>query len=157
MGIHLGVEEAGGSLDNAGQAAVDLHLEDLALGVRHDSLELQNDVLGVHVQDEVEGERLGFAGGDRDVVSHSRQVADHAGRLRSVLGQRLGGPKLATHDRDLNGPILVVGDLDQSSCRPAVDELDAEDVGIGKGRLDVGLELGSCGGLLGSGLEGEVN
>jgi hypothetical protein len=45
----------------------------------------------------------------------------------------------------------VVGDLDQGLGDTAVDELHAKDVGIGEGRLDVGLELGlnrdRCNGL----------
>jgi hypothetical protein len=36
----------------------------------------------------------------------------------------------------------VVGNLDQRFGDPAVDDLDAEDVGIGEGRLDIGLEVG---------------
>ena len=48
-GIRLGIEQAGGGLDDAGGSAVDLDLEDLAGGVGDDRHELNDDILGVHV------------------------------------------------------------------------------------------------------------
>ena len=139
--LHLRVEDAGRGLDDAGEAAVDLHLEDLTLGVADDSEELDDDVLGVHVQDKVERERLGLAGGDADVVLDGGQVADDSGGSRGIFGQRLGGPEGTSDECDLNWAILLVLDLDQSSGRPAVDELDAKDVRVREDSLDLGLQF----------------
>ncbi len=150
--LHLRVEDAGRGLDDAGEAAVDLHLEDLTLAVADDSEELDDDVLGVHVQDKVERERLGLAGGDADVVLDGGQVADDSGGGRSILGQRLGGLETASDECDLNWAILLVLDLDESSCRAAVDELDAKDVGVREDSLDLGLQFnrGRSSGSLGA-------
>lgn len=77
--VHLRVEDAGGGLDNAGQTAVSLDLEDLTLGVGKDSEEFDNDILGLHVQDKREGQGLSLAGGDLDIVADGRQVAEDTG------------------------------------------------------------------------------
>lgn len=142
-GLHLRVKLAGRGLDNVGGAAVDLDLEDLAGGrVGDDGEELHEDVLGHHVEDELEGKLVLLAGGDRDIIPDSRQVAEDGGVGGRVLGKRLGGLEHATDKGNVNWVLLVVGDLNQRLGDTAVDELDAEDVGIGEGRLNVGLELG---------------
>ena len=142
-GLHLRVEEAGGRLDDARGAAVGLDLEDLVGGgVGDDGDQLDDDVLGHHVEDELEGQLVLLAGGDGDVVAHGRQVAQDGGGGGGVVGQRRGGLELAADEGDFNWGVLVVGDLDQGLGDAAVDDLDAEDVGVGEGRLDVGLEVG---------------
>ena len=141
--LHLGVKQAGGRLDDARRAAVGLDLEDLVGGrVGDDGDQLHENILRHHVEDELEGELVLLAGGDRDVVPDGRQVADDGGRGRGILGQRLGRLERATDKGHVNWRVLMVGNLDQRLGDTAVDNLDAEDVGIGKGRLNVGLELG---------------
>ena len=51
----------------------------------------------------------------------------------------------AADEGEGDGLVLVVGDLDDGLGGPAVDQLDAEDVGVGEGPDDVGLELGDSG------------
>jgi len=149
----LRVEEAGGRLDDARRTAVSLDLEDLVGSrVADDGDQLDDDVLGHHVEDELEGQLVLLAGGDRDVVPDGSQVAEDGGGCGGVLGQRLGGLEHATDEGDVNWRLLVVGDLDQGLGDTAIDNLDAEDVGIREGRLDVGLELGLLDGHRGDGL-----
>lgn len=141
--LHLGVKQAGGRLDDARGAAVGLDLEDLVGGrVGDNGDQLHDDILRHHVEDELEGELVLLAGGDRDVVPDGRQVADDGGGGRGVIGQRLGRLERATNKGHVNWRVLMVGNLDQCLGDTAVDDLDAEDVGIGEGRLNVGLELG---------------
>ncbi len=124
-----------------------LHLEDLASLVGDDGEEINSDILGHHVLDESEGNGVLLAGGDRDVVLGGREVANDGSRLRSALGQRLGGLDDTADNGDLNWAILVVGDLNQSLGDATVDELDSKDVGLGESGLDIGLELSRKGTL----------
>jgi hypothetical protein len=139
--LHLRVEEAGRRLDDAGGATVGLDLEDGALRPADDGEQLEDDVLGVHVEDEVEGQGLLLAGLDLGLVVDGRQVAQDAGAGGRAFGQRLGGEQTASHPRYRQRAIFLVGDLNQRLGRPAIDELDAEDVRVGEGGGDVRLQL----------------
>ena len=151
----MGVEQAGGRLDDARGTAVSLNLEDLVGGgVGDDGDQLDDDILGHHVEDELEGQLVLVAGRDGDVVPDGRQVAEDVGAGGGVVGQLGRGLEHAADERDLNWRLLVVGDLDQGLGDAAVDDLDAKDVGIGESRLDVGLELGLRDGRRGAGLIG---
>lgn len=89
--VHLRVKDTGRGLDDASQAVVGLDLEDLTLGVPDDCDEVDNNILGLHVQDERERQGLGLASRDLDVVLDSRQVAKDAGIWVRILGERLCG------------------------------------------------------------------
>lgn len=143
----MGIKDVSGSLDDAGDAVVGLDLEDLAGLVGDDGQELQADVLRHHVENEVEGHGVLGTGGDGDVVADGRQVAEDGGRSRGVCGQRLGGHELAADEGDVDGASFVVGDVNEGLGGPAIDQLDAEDVGLGEGGFNVGLEVGAYGGL----------
>lgn len=120
-----------------------LELVDLAAGlVGDDGRELDDDVLGHHVENELEGQLLLLAGGDLDAVPDGRQIADNGGPDGGILGEGLGRPQAATDKGDVDGRIFVVRDLDERLGDAAVDDLHTEDVGIRPGRLDDGLELG---------------
>lgn len=116
-----------------------LDLEDLASIIRDDSDELHGNVLGHHVQDEVEGERVLLVRRDGDVVADGRQVTDNGRMGRRIVRQWLGGQEHASNEGDSNGAIFVVFDLNQGLCRPAIDQLDTEDVRLREGCLDVGM------------------
>lgn len=118
------------------------NLMQVALGAGHDSGKLQLHVLGLHVEDERVREALGLAGLNGVVVLHGSQVAKDALVGGGVLGELLGIGDGAGQEGDLNGTILVVCNFNESLCRAAVDEAHAQDVGVGEGRLQVGLELG---------------
>ena len=142
---HLRVEEAGGSLDDGDDVVVDLDLVEVIGGGDDDAGQLEADILGQHVEDEGVGDGLLLAGGDGGLVSDGGQVADDAGGDGGVGGQLLGGVQGAADEGEGDGLVLVVGDLDDGFGGPAVDQLDAEDVGVGEGPDDVGLELGDSG------------
>ena len=119
-----------------------LDLENLAGGVGDDGNKLDNDILRHHIQDKVVGESLLLASGDLGLEASGGQVAHNRGVERRVLGQRLGGLEGTANKSDLDGALFLVGDVDKSPGDLAVHELDAEDVGIGEGGLDVRLQLG---------------
>lgn len=118
-----------------------LDLEDLAGGVRDNGDQLELDVPRVHVQGEVVRQDLLLAGGDGDLVAHGSQVSEDGSVMRRVGGQFLSVQEHASDNSDLDGAILVVGDLNQRLGGPAVDELDAEDVRLGEGCRDVRLQV----------------
>lgn len=138
----LRVKDAGGSLDDADLLVGNANLEDVSALGGNDGAQVETEVLGVHVQDERVGKRLSLAGGDDGVVSDGAQVADDADRRVSILRQRLQGVERTTDKCELDGLILVVGNLDHGLGGTSVDQLDAKDVGLGEGSRDVGLELG---------------
>lgn len=142
--VHLGVKDAGRGLDDAGKAAVGLDLEDLTLRAGQDSEEVDDDILGLHVQDEREGQGLSLAGGDLDVVADGRQVAEDASAQGRILGQRLGGGQHPADEGKLDRPVLQVLHLNDRPRRVAVDELDTE-ARVGEVCGDVDLQFGDRG------------
>ena len=129
-----------------------LDLEDLSGGVGNDSNKLDNDILGHHIQDKVVGESLLLASRDLGLEASGGQVAHNRGVERRVLGQGTSGLEGTANEGDLDGALLLVGDVDKSSGDLAVHKLDTEDVGIREGGLDIGLQLGrrdgNCGRII---------
>jgi hypothetical protein len=137
----LRIKDAGRSLDNADSLVGDTDLEDVSTLGSHNRAQLEAEVLGVHVQDEGVRKRLGLAGRDDGIVTDSAQVADNASRGVGILGKRLQSVERAANESELDGLLLVVCDLDHGLGRAAVDQLDAEDVGLGEAGRDIGVEL----------------
>lgn len=140
--LHLRVKEAGGGLDNGRLAIVSGDLEDVALLVGEDGQQTQTNILRHHIEGKRVRNRLGLAGLDLQAVLHGREVAHDALVGGGALGQVLGGPQGAIGKDDLDGVVLLVGDLDQSGRGSAVDQLDAQDVRVGERGPDVGIEGG---------------
>lgn len=146
MDVHLGVEEASGSLNDGGSGVGGLDLVDGTLGVGDDSDELNKDILGVHVDGEGVGKLLLLASLNLEVVGDRGEVADNLLVSRGVLGELLGGGEDTSDESDIDGLAVVVGDLDDGLDGATVDELHAEDVGLGKGGGDIGEERGGSDG-----------
>ena len=119
-----------------------LNLENLTSLVGDNSEEVDDGVLGHHVEDEVERDRVLFTCGNRGVVAGRREVPQDSSRLGSVLGKGLRGLEHSADERHMDWPVLMVGDINQSLGDAAIHKLDTEDVGIGKGGLDIDLKLG---------------
>lgn len=138
---HLGVKDAGGRINNINQTIVGLDLEDTVVLVGDDTNDLEPGLLGMHVEDEGEGQRLLLTGSDGGIVAHSAQVAKD-GIVGGGAGLELSCmEKLAAHEGDGDGRLLIVGDVNDSFGGTAVDELDTKDVRLGEGCDDVSLEL----------------
>lgn len=69
--VHLRIENAGRSFDDAGQTTVRLNLEDLVLLISENSQKIDNNILRLHVLNEGEGQGTGLARLNVDVVAHS--------------------------------------------------------------------------------------
>lgn len=149
--VHLGVEDAGGGLNDAGQAAVSLNLEELTLGVRHEGDEIDNNILRLHIQDERERQRLGLAGGDLGIVLDSGQVAKDSSHRIRILRQRLCGRQRSSDEAKPDWLILVVCDLDDRLSGMSVDELDTK-ARVGEVRGDINLQVGNLRSSVGRGL-----
>lgn len=141
MNIHLGVEEAGRRLDDGGSLVISLELVDSTLGVGDDSNYLEKNILGLHILGESKGQLLLGTSRNLEAVLHGRQVAHDALVSRGIGSAGLGGDERAANHGDGDGLRLMVGDLDEGLGRSAVDELHAEDVSVGEGRLGIGGEL----------------
>lgn len=150
---HLRIEEARRSLDNGGRGVCGLDLVDAARGVGEDGDELDVDVLGVHVLREGVGQVLLLAGGHLNVVLGGGEVADDGLVGEGVLGEPARGHEGAGHEGQLDRVGVVVGDVDEGARRAAVDELNAEDVGLGEAGRDFG-EEGRGGWVGGAGFVG---
>lgn len=140
--LHLRIKEASRGLNNSSNSVVSRDLEQTALVVGHDSQDLQAHILGVQVLSESVAEGLGLADLNGSIVLHGGQVA-HDGLVGGgSLGEDLGVGEGARDKGDGDGAVFLVGDVDNGAGRLAVDEAQAEDVGVGEGYFDVGLELG---------------
>ena len=137
--VHLRVEEASGSFDNADRLVVYGDSVEGVLGVLQNGNELETQVLGVHLRGEAVGGRLLLASGDFQRVALGRQVAQDLGLRRSVLQQGS-----ADNGQD-NGLRLVILDRQAGLGRVAVDELHAEDLGLGEADGGGDLEVGRLG------------
>jgi hypothetical protein len=149
--VHLGVEDARGWLDDAGQTVVSLNLENLALGVRDDGQEVDNNILGLHVQDERERQRLLLASGNLNVVLDGGQVAKNTSHRGRILRQWLCGRQRPAHKSELDWLVLVVRYLDDRLGGVAIDKLDTK-AGVGEVRGDIDLQVGDLGSGVGRGL-----
>lgn len=126
--IHLGVKKAGRSLNDGGRAIVDQDLVEGTGRVRDKGLELDANLLRLHILSEREGKLLLLAGGDLNVVLNGRQVANDADILGAVLRKLLKGVERARDESDLDRVGVLIGDLNDSLGRTTVDELHAENV-----------------------------
>jgi hypothetical protein len=140
--LHLRVEPAHGSLDDADSLVVDLASVDLAGGALENGGEVQAEILRVHLSRERVGEGLVLAGGDGDAIALGGQVAQDGRDLRRT-GDIDGGGERATNDQDGNGLGFLVVDVEDGAGGVAVDELNAEDFCLREGGLDVDVDVGS--------------
>ena len=126
---------------------MDQDLVEVASRVRDKSLELNANLLRLHILSKREGKLLLLAGGDLNVVLNGSQVANNADVAGAVLRELLKGVEGAGDESDLDRVGVLVGDLNDSLGRATVDKLHAENVGFGESSLDLGLE-----GSLGNGI-----
>ena len=95
----------------------------------------------MHVRRECVGERLALARRDLHSIPLRRQVPKQDRRVRGtrhIDGSREG----AADDEDGDGSGFVVCDIEDGAGRTAVDEFDAEDLGVGEGGADVDGDIG---------------
>ena len=97
--LHLRVEPAHGSLNDADSLVVDLASVDLAGGALEHGSKVQAKVLRVHLSCERVGEGLVLAGGDGDAIALGGQVAQNGRDLRRA-GDIDGSGERATNDQD---------------------------------------------------------
>ena len=126
---------------------MDQDLVEVAGRVRDESLELNANLLRLHVLGKREGKLLLLASRDLNVVLDGSQVADDADVAGAVLRELLKGVEGTGDESDLDRVGVLVGDLNDSLGRATVDKLHAENVGFGESSLDLGLE-----GSLGNGI-----
>lgn len=112
-----------------------------ALVIGEHGEQLQPHILGLGVEREGEGDGLLLAGLDLQVVLDDGEVAQDGLVLGGAVGQDGGGVQGAADKGELDGGGLAVGDLDEGLGRAAIDELDAEDVGVGEAGGHVGGEV----------------
>jgi hypothetical protein len=139
--LHLRVEPAHVSLNNADSLVVDLAGVDLAGGGLEHGGEVQAQVLRVHLGCERVGESLVLAGRDGDAIALGGQVAQDGRDLRRA-GDIDGSGERATDDQDLDGFGFLVVDVEDGAGGVAVDELDTEDLCLREGGLDVDIDVG---------------
>lgn len=136
--IHLGIEDAGGSLNNADGLVVGRDGVESILAVE-DRDQLEAHVLGVHLGAEAVVDSLRLAGGDLNRVALGSQVAQHLGLVAAIEDQR------PANNGHADGLGLLVGDVEHSLGSMAVDELDTEDLGLREFGLDRDLQVGRLG------------
>jgi hypothetical protein len=139
--LHLRVEPAHGSLDDTDSLVVDLASVDLAGGGLEHGGDVQAQVLRVHLSRERVGESLVLAGRDGDAIALGGQVAQN-GRDLGRAGDIDGSGEGATNDQNLDGLGFLVVDVEDGAGGVAVDELDAEDLCLREGGLNVDVDVG---------------
>jgi hypothetical protein len=133
--LHLRVEPADGSLNNADGLVVDLASVDLAGGALEHGGEVQAEVLRVHLGRERVGEGFLLACGDAHAVFLGGEVLEDLG----LIG--LGGER-AADNQDLDGLGLLVVDIENGAGGVSVDELNAKDLCLRERGGDFDIEVG---------------
>lgn len=141
----MGVKEAGRGLNNRSRTIVNQDLVEVTGRISDEGGEFDANILGLHVLGERERKLLLLASGDLNVVLDGSQVADDASISGAVLGDLLHGVERTGNEGDRDGVGILVVDLNDSLGRTPVDELNAEDFGLGEDGLDISVE-GSLGG-----------
>jgi hypothetical protein len=83
-----------------------------------------------------------LASGDGDTITLGSQVAQDGGDLRRA-GDIDGGREGSADDQDGDGFGFLVVDVEDGAGGVAVDELDAEDLCLREGGLDIDIDVGS--------------
>ena len=96
----------------------------------------------VHLSRERVSESLVLAGGDGDAIALGGQVAQNGRGIRRARDIDGSGER-ATDDQDGDGLGFLVVDVEDGAGGVAVDELDAEDLCLREGGLDVDVDVGS--------------
>ena len=139
--LHLGIKDADGGLNNGDGLVVRDVGEDAALAVLQDGDQVQTKVLRVELRGERVGQALAGACGDRDTILLAGQVADDDGGLGRARGIK-GCEERAANEHDVDGCGFVVGHIEDRAGWVAVDQLDAEDLGVGERSGDFDVEIG---------------
>lgn len=122
--LHLGVEDASVSFDDADSLIESLERIRCAFTIRDDGCEIQHQVLGVKLGSEVVADTIALSGGDLNIVSRSGQVAYH---LRLLANLR-NGPEISTNEAHTNRLGLLISKGEEGLGRVAVDKLDTKDL-----------------------------
>lgn len=132
--VHLRVEDADGRLDDADGLVVHLHRVEGILGVLEHGRQVQAQVLRVQLRHEAVRDALALAAGDLEVVAGDGQVTDdRVGRLQRH--------ERAADEGDGHELGLIVVEGEHRLRGVVVDQLDAEDLGVGEGGRDGDLEV----------------
>lgn len=135
--LHLRVKDAGLRLNNADSAVVGVESEEVAIGIRDDGSEGEQQILGVHFGGEAVADALLLTGRDLNAVTVRSQVANNLAAFSFNCRQG------TTNEVHSHGRFLLIGESDQRLGRVAIDKLDTEDLGgreggVGRDRKQLG-------------------
>ena len=104
----------------------------------------------MHIENKGVGQRLLLASGNSGLVLNRGQVAEDGGIGGGIGVEWLRPHELAAEEGNLNGLVFIVGDVNNSLSRAAIDQLDTEDIGLRESGDNLGVQLsfrgdiGSC-------------
>ncbi len=124
---HLWIQQTSLWLHDRNGLVVGLERIGLACAVKNDGTEVQAHIGRLQVRHEGIAQALLLAGRDLHVVFGRRQVLDDARRLTT---RGLDRPERAPDKGHRHGPGLAVLDRQRALRLAAVDDLDAEDLGL---------------------------
>lgn len=134
-GLHLRVKNRDRSFNDGHALVEDLERVEV-LAPRNDRLDFQRDVLRLHDSRKGVRQRLLGFGRNHSSISGGCEVAHGLRWIRCA--RNIGGcQESAQGDKHVDLFLLVVGNAHQAARGPTIDHLDAKDLGIGKGDIDV--------------------
>lgn len=86
-----------------------------------DADDVQPHILRIHVENKRVRQRLLLASRNSSLVLNCGQVAEDRSIRRDVGVKRLGFHELTTEECDLDGLVLIVGDINDGLSWPAID------------------------------------
>lgn len=140
--IHLRIKDAGCSIHNTDLAIESTDLE-LFLGwASDDSVQYETKFLWAEISGEAIGYKLVLFSWNFDVVFCLCQVADGGSTRMGSLWQWLQTRQLSSNAGNLDGHLLVVGELEHGFGCATVNQLDAENFNLRELDHDRDGELG---------------
>lgn len=134
--VHLGVKDAGSSLDNTDSLIVCLDLVHVARLAGDHGNQIQTEILGVEICGEGVGKCLLLASRDLDIIAGGSDIADNGSAGMNARCQWLQRGQRAPNQSYLDGFRLVVCEVQHSLCRVPIDQLDPENLSIWEGSSD---------------------
>jgi hypothetical protein len=124
--LHLGIKDAGSSLDNADSLIIGLDLIDIARQTRDDCDQVQTKILGMEIGGERVRKALLPASRDLDIVAGTGDIADNGSAGMNPRRQWLQRGQRAPDHSYLDGFRLIVRELQEGLCRVPIDQLDTK-------------------------------
>lgn len=140
--IHLWVEEASWSFNNADSLIESLDLEEVSSSIVHNSSYVKAKILWVKFGSERVWEAQLLSRSNVNIVAGAREVANDTGRGWQTLWELIQSRQVSSNDGESDRFRLAVGKFEKSLGRMVVDKLHTENLGLWECSYNIDIQVG---------------